>query len=103
LRLVRPDTIKGASHRCNSAYQEVWDQVDALERERAQAPSDEGRMEIRYDRSVVEDFVAHLPEALRSETQSGREFLRETLKYVRVVAQESRPRVCPCAGSSSAS
>ena len=25
----------------------------------------------------------------------GREFLRETLKYVRVVVQESRPRVCP--------
>lgn len=52
-------------------------------------------MEIRYDRTVVEDFVAHLPEALRGEVRLGREFLRETLKYARVIAQESRPRQCP--------
>jgi hypothetical protein len=42
--------------------------------------------------------VAHLPDALRRETQLGREFLRETLTYVRGEAQEDRPRVCPVRG-----
>src|SRR5436309_14692039 len=40
--------------------------------------------EIHYDRAVVEDFVSSLPEALRTDVSLGREFLRETLQYVRV-------------------
>jgi DNA invertase Pin-like site-specific DNA recombinase len=78
-----------------ATYQQIWDQVETLEREREEASTEDVRTEVRYDRSVVEDFVAHLPEALRSETRLGREFLRETLKHVRVEAQEERPTRCP--------
>ena len=51
--------------------------------------------EIRYDRSVFEDFVAHLPDGLRADVSSGREFLRETLKQIRVAGEDTRPRQCP--------
>jgi site-specific DNA recombinase len=78
-----------------ATYQQIWDQVEALEREREEAATEHARTEVRYDGSVLEDFVAHLPEALRSETRLGREFLRETLKHVRVEAQEGRPTRCP--------
>jgi hypothetical protein len=51
--------------------------------------------EIHYDRAVVEDFVARLPEALRADLRLGREFLRETLQYVRIADAERRQRTCP--------
>src|SRR5215470_3902734 len=51
--------------------------------------------EIQYDRAVVEDFVSRLPEALRADISLGREFLRETLQFVRVADGEPRSRTCP--------
>src|SRR6516162_5733313 len=52
-------------------------------------------MEIHYDRAVVKDFVSRLPEALRADVGLGREFLRETLQYVRVTDGGERRRTCP--------
>src|SRR5438876_1159639 len=46
----------------------------SLEREPTIAQEHARATEIRYDRSVVEDFVARLPEALRRDVASGREF-----------------------------
>ena len=77
-------------------YQEVWDEVERLEREtRGSAQHQVGGAEIRYDRSVVEDFVARLPEALRTDLTSGREFIHETLKWIRIAPGDDRPRECP--------
>src|SRR5262249_9140913 len=47
------------------------------------------------DRAVVEDFVTRLPEALRADVRLGREFLGETLKYIRVSDGGDRGRTCP--------
>src|SRR5439155_12729477 len=53
------------------------------------------RTEIRYDRSVVEDFLRHLPAGLRADRQRGREFLQDTVRAIRIADEGDRPRVCP--------
>jgi len=65
-----------------STYQRIWVQVEQLEQEQ-QANPESASVEIHYDRAVIEDFVARLPEALRADVRLGREFLRETLRQVR--------------------
>ena len=96
MQSIRRGRLRGrAVEEALATYQQIWDQVEALERDRKEVLAEQAPTEIRYDRSVVEDFVAHLPEALRDEARLGREFLRETLKHVRVEAQEERPRLCP--------
>src|SRR5713101_7373207 len=75
-------------------YQAVWDQAEALERIRSSAREAQ-LSEIRYDRTVVADFLARLPQALRADVRLGREFLRETLRHIRVAAEQDRPRRCP--------
>jgi site-specific DNA recombinase len=75
-------------------YQRIWAKVEQLEQERPADP-DFVATEIRYDRAVVEDFVARLPEALRADVRLGREFLRETLQYVRIADGGDRQRTCP--------
>jgi site-specific DNA recombinase len=78
-----------------SAYQALWDEVSSLEREQLSASRSRACSEIRYDRTVLDDFLAHLPDGLRSNIRSGREFLHETLKQVRVAGEDKRPRHCP--------
>ena len=76
-------------------YQQIWDETERLEGEQASTVVRAPHTEIRYDRSVVEDFLAHLPTALRTDIRLGREFLQETLKSIRVAEGKDRPRVCP--------
>jgi len=78
-----------------ATYQELWDEVESIEREPTTAQDHAGATEIRYDRSVIEDFVARLPEALRTDVASGREFVQETLKSIRIAPEGDRPRECP--------
>ena len=79
-----------------SRYQNLADEIEQLGRERSTSRTrGPGRTEIRYDRSVVEDFLQHLPSALRADPQQGREFLQETLKSIRIAEEGDRPRVCP--------
>src|SRR6266446_4778632 len=79
-----------------ATYQEAWDEVESLDRQTpTTTPDHAGVTEIRYDRRVVEDFVARLPEALRTDVASGREFVHETLKSIRIAAGDDRPRECP--------
>ena len=75
-------------------YQRIWAQVDQLEQEQP-ANTECAPAEIHYDRAVVEDFVARLPEALRADIRLGREFLRETLRHVRIADVGPRQRTCP--------
>src|SRR5262245_1058441 len=77
-----------------STYQSIWAQVERLEHELT-ATRDSAGTEIHYDRAVVEDFVARLPEALRADVRLGREFLRETLRHVRIADAGHRQRTCP--------
>jgi site-specific DNA recombinase len=53
-----------------STYQEIWTQVEQLEQEQPGNP-ESSPTEIQYDRAVVEDFVARLPEALRADIRVG--------------------------------
>ena len=77
-------------------YQDLWDEMERLD---AEQPTSRSRaretIEIRYDRSVVEDFVRHLPAALRANVEQGREFLHETLRSVRIREEGHRDRLCP--------
>jgi site-specific DNA recombinase len=93
---IQQGRLKGrALQEALGTYQQVWDEVERLE-QKPQLPGSESlAMEIHYDRAVVEDFVARLPEALRTDIRLGREFLRETLEYVRVVDGGYRQRTCP--------
>ena len=77
-----------------STYQRIWAQVEQLEQEQPENP-ESAPAEIHYDRAVVEDFVARLPEALRADIRLGREFLRETLRHVRIADAGHRQRTCP--------
>jgi hypothetical protein len=75
-------------------YQRIWAQVEQLEQEQPAHP-ESAPIEIHYDRAVVEDFVARLPEALRADIRLGREFLRDTLRHVRIADTGHRARTCP--------
>ncbi len=93
---IRRGRLRGrALDEALSAYQALWDQVEALEHKQLSDSHKRTSAAIRYDRTVVEDFFAHLPDALRSDVRSGREFLRETLREIRVAGDERRPRHCP--------
>jgi len=58
------------------SYQQVWDQVQSLEKE-ARSGSRSPFKEVRYDRAVVEDFISRLPETLCAHVDLGREFLQQ--------------------------
>ena len=77
-----------------ASYQQIWAQVEQLEQEQPANP-ESASIEIHYDRAVIEDFVARLPEALRADVVLGREFLRETLRHVRIADSGQRLRTCP--------
>ncbi len=101
LRVVQDGRLEGrALQEALGAYQRIWHQVEELEQQPKMEPSENLVTEIHYDRAVVEDFVARLPDALRSDVQLGREFLRETLQSVRVSQGDHRVRQCPICGRS---
>ena len=81
-----------AGRRSKNSSSESW--LD-LEQETQSPGRESSAVEIRYDRAVVEDFVTRLPEALRVDVRLGREFLRETVQYVRVTDGGERRRTCP--------
>jgi site-specific DNA recombinase len=76
------------------SYQRIWDRVQSLERE-ARSDAHSPYTEIRYDRTVVQDFISRLPETLPADVDLGREFLRETLAQIRVSDGGQREISCP--------
>jgi hypothetical protein len=96
MRAIQEGGLTGrALQEALGTYQLVWTQVEHLEQEHESPGQESSPIEIRYDRAVVEDFVTRLPEALRADVRLGREFLRETLQYVRVADGGERRRTCP--------
>jgi hypothetical protein len=70
------------------SYQQIWDQVQSLEKE-ARSDSQSSFKEVRYDRAVVEDFLPRLPETQYANVDLGREFLQQTLERVRSLTSAS--------------
>ena len=96
MRAIQQGRLKGrALQEALGTYQRAWAQVEQLVQEPQSTGRESSAVEIRYDRAVVEDFVTRLPEALRVDVRLGREFLRETLQYVRVTDGGERRRTCP--------
>jgi len=96
MRAIQQGRLKGrALQEALRTYQRVWTEVEQLEQEPHSTGQELSAIEIRYDRAVVEDFITRLPEALRLDVRLGREFLRETLQYVRVTDGGERRRTCP--------
>ena len=60
-------------------YQELWDRISAMD---GTSPTGEPSKatEVRYDPAVLADFLRHLPEGLRSDLASGREFIHQALR-----------------------
>ena len=96
---IRQGRLSGrALEEALGTYQAVWDEVEALER--TARPRQAEPAAVRYDRAVVEDFAARLPEALRADVRLGREFLRETVASIRVTPLGERTLTCPVCGQS---
>ena len=76
------------------SYQQIWDQVQSLEKQ-ARSDSPSPFNEIRYDRSVVEDFISRLPETLCAHVDLGREFLQQTLEQIKIADVGEREMSCP--------
>jgi site-specific DNA recombinase len=75
-------------------YQHLWDRISALDT--TARPSEPSKIaEIRYDPAVLADFIRHLPEGLRSDLASGREFVHQALRSIRIKPAGRRPRQCP--------
>src|SRR5262249_31806318 len=96
MRAIQQGRLEGrALQEALGTYQRAWAQVEQLEQEPQSTGRESSAVEIRYDPAVVEDFVTRLPEALRVDVRLGREFLRETLQYIRVTDGGERRRTCP--------
>ena len=94
---VRDGRLTGrALQEALATYQRLWEKVETRER-RLPMPkyAVSQASEIEYDRAVVEDFASRLPEALQADVTLGREFLKETLRGIRVAAKAEREIVCP--------
>jgi len=79
-----------------ASYQQIWNQVEAAERETHAAPRRvDGPVEIRYDKAVVQLFTAEFREALRADVRLGREFLVEILDHVQIEAGPRYAPACP--------
>ncbi len=76
------------------SYQQIWDQVQSLEKE-ARSDSPSPFKEVRYDRAVVEDFISRLPETLCAHVDLGREFLQQTLERIKIADVGEREISCP--------
>lgn len=95
---IKSSTLSGrALEEAMAAYQEIWDQIQTVELE-PHSPSSPPVTELRYDRSVVNDFISRLPETLRVNVDLGREFLREVLEQIRISPTGQREILCPLCG-----
>ena len=94
---IREGRLTGrALQEATATYQRLWEELERLERRPALRKSAGAKaVEIDYDRAVVEDFASRLPEALHADVGLGREFLRETLRRIRVAVKAKREVVCP--------
>ncbi|MGO9605402.1 MAG: hypothetical protein ACLQAT_18775 [Candidatus Binataceae bacterium] len=95
---IKNSTLSGrALEEAMGDYQEIWDQIQSAEREPA-SPSPAPYTELRYDRSVVSDFISRLPETLRVNVDLGREFLQEVLAQIKISSMGHREILCPLCG-----
>jgi len=76
-------------------YQQLWEQISILEATPPSVVRGAQSVEIRYDAAVLQDFIEHLPDALRADVSLGREFIHQTLKAIRIRSEGMRMRRCP--------
>jgi len=53
-------------------YQSLWDKIESLDRQEAAETTRSGPSAIHYDRTVIKDFLDHLPEAMGVDIPLGR-------------------------------
>jgi hypothetical protein len=96
---VEKATLEGrALEEALRRYQEIWNYITALDAQSVGGPNPSPRLELRYDATVLKDFLANLPEALRSDVGTGREFIHQTLRCIRIESGGRRVRQCPVCG-----
>lgn len=99
MAVVRSGRLTGrALEETLTTYQQLWNQVETMEKENRTAIAQDRPVEIHYDPTVVQEFLAHLPETLHTDIRLGREFLQETLQHVRIEDGERRQTRCPVCG-----
>src|SRR5208282_3039200 len=81
-----------------AAHAQTQDEIRTLQQMNSPTSTSKRRSEVRYDRSVVEDFLQNLDDALSSNVELGREFLRETFARIRVRPVTKRQVLCPLCG-----
>lgn len=82
-----------AKQKAESQYQQLNDQIEALERTKATAGTIP--VAVNYDRGVLKAFIADLPEALASDRQAGAELLAHLIKRVDVQSGDAIQHACP--------
>jgi site-specific DNA recombinase len=96
---VRDGRLSGrALKEALKTYQDLWDCIESIERQGAAGTEGFTPSVIRYDRTVIEDFLSHLLEALRLDVSLGRELLTDLISEVRIEREGPRPRTCPVCG-----
>ena len=99
MAVVRGGRLTGrALEETVATYQQLWNQVEAMEQETRAAATQDRPVEIHYDPAVVQEFIAHLPDTLHADVRLGREFLQETLQNVRIEDGDRRLARCPVCG-----
>ena len=81
-----------------AAHAQTQDEIRTLQQMNSSTSSSKRRSEVRYDRSVVDDFLQNLDDALSSNVELGREFLHETFARIRIRPLTKRQVLCPLCG-----
>jgi site-specific DNA recombinase len=99
MQAIRDGRLSGrALDEALRTYQSLWDRIESLDRQGTPDTTQSTPSAIHYDRGVIEDFLAHLPEAIRVDISLGRELLRDLVSEVRISDEGPRPTICPLCG-----
>lgn len=99
LNAIKEADLKGlALEQAIAAHAQTQEKIRTLQQLNSPRAPSERRSEVRYDQSVVEDFLQNLGDALSSNANLGREFLRETFARIRVRPAAKRQILCPLCG-----
>ena len=99
MQAVRDGRLSGrAREEALCTYQSLWDRIESLDRQGPMDGNESTPSVIHYDRTVIEDFLANLPEAIRVDISLGREFLRDMISSVRIADEGPRSTICPLCG-----
>ncbi len=100
MKAIRDGRLSGrALDEALRTYQSLWDKVESLDQQKTAEATGSGPSALHYDRTVIKDFLDHLPEAMGIDISLGRELLGDMISAVRIGDEGPRPTICPLCGT----